>query len=88
MGNSTIYYSGHPSQHIYGVGFVVKNTLLNAVLQFKPINDRIWVLRLKGKFYNTTIINAYAPTDGADEDRKEEFYGELDRIFQLVPTYD
>jgi hypothetical protein len=43
---------------------------------FEPINERICKLRLKGKYYNITIINIHTPTEEKDEDTKERFYAE------------
>jgi len=34
-------------------------------------------LRIRGKFYNITLISAYAPTEGAQDEAKEQFYEEL-----------
>jgi hypothetical protein len=56
-------------------------------LGFEPINERISKLRLKGKYYNITIINIYAPTEEKDEETKERFYAELQQIQEKVPKY-
>jgi hypothetical protein len=45
----------------------------NSILDFEPINTRMCKVKIKGKFYNTTVINAYAPTESATEDRKNTF---------------
>ena len=36
---------------------------MNKTLGFELISDRIRKLRVKGKFYNITQINVYAPTE-------------------------
>ncbi|CAG4934632.1 unnamed protein product [Colias eurytheme] len=59
-----------------------------SVLRFDPISERISVLRLKGKFSNITIINAYAPTELADEETKDSFYDDLESVYDQVPQYD
>ena len=59
----TILYSGKDSNsHEEGVGFIVDKKLKQTILDFKPHNERIAVLRIKTKFFNLCIINIYAPT--------------------------
>ena len=45
-------------------------------------------LRVKGKFHNLTIINIHAPTEDKEEEIKEQFYEELQRIQDRVPKHD
>jgi len=44
---------------------------MNKTLGFEPISDCICKLRVKGKFYNVTLINIYAPTEDKEEEIKE-----------------
>ena len=60
---------------------------MNKILGFEPISDHICKLRVKGKFYNITLINIYAPAE-AKEDIKEQFYEELQRTQDRVPKHD
>jgi hypothetical protein len=60
---------------------------MNKTLGFEPISDRICKLRVKGKFYNITLINIYAPTEDKEEDIKEQFYEELQRTQGKVPKH-
>jgi hypothetical protein len=39
----------------------------------EPISYRNCKFRVKGKFYNLTQINVYAPTEDKKEDVKEKF---------------
>ena len=57
----TIFYSCDRKQHMMGVGFVVKKIFKHLVMDFKAISTRICTLRIKGKFFNYTIINVHAP---------------------------
>jgi hypothetical protein len=61
---------------------------MNKILGFEPISDRICKLRVKGKFYNTTLINIYAPTEDKGGEIKEQFYEELQRTQGRVPKQD
>ena len=61
---------------------------MNKILGFKPVSDRICKLRVKGKFYNMTLINIYAPTEDKEEEIKEQFYEELQTTQDRVPKHD
>jgi hypothetical protein len=54
----------------------------------EPINNRISRLRIKGQFYNTNVINAYAPTETADQEETEQLYADLSNVCDSVPKYD
>ncbi|XP_045494840.1 craniofacial development protein 2-like [Colias croceus] len=84
-----LFYSGNlDGKHINGTGFMVANKNVSSVLRFDAISERICVLRLKGKFSNITIINAYAPTELADEETKDSFYDDLENVYEQAPQYD
>jgi len=61
---------------------------MNKILGFEPISDRICKLRIKGKFYTTTLINICTPMEDKEEDIKEQFYEELQRTQDRVPKHD
>lgn len=86
--NCDIYYSCHNKKHIFGTGFVVSKRCKHMVLDFKPVNERICRMRLKGKFFNLSIINAHAPIEDANDEIKEEFYDSLARTYDECPTND
>lgn len=69
----TFYYSGGERQSLYGTGFLLSKTISKAVLAFEPATDRICTLHIKGKYTNLTIINAYAPTEDAEDEITENF---------------
>ncbi|XP_055918333.1 uncharacterized protein LOC129950414 [Eupeodes corollae] len=57
-------------------------------MDFKPISDRLAVIRIKATLQNISIICAHAPTDDAEESSKEDFYDLLDRAYGACPEYD
>ena len=81
----TIFYSGN-NINTLGTGFAVKNEAVSKVIGFKPENERICSLRLKGKMFNMTLINAHAPTE--EDHVKEKFYDTLEKIYDVTPKYD
>jgi len=48
----------------------------------------MYKVRIKGKFYNTTIVNIYAPTESVNEEQKEQFYEDLNRCCDQIPKHD
>ncbi|XP_039452866.1 craniofacial development protein 2-like [Culex pipiens pallens] len=82
-----IYYSGG-EKATHGVGFVVIGDQKNRVIKWKVVNDRICVLRIKGKFFNYSLINIYAPTNDKPDDDKDAFYERLDKTYGECPRHD
>ncbi|XP_063391796.1 uncharacterized protein LOC134677293 [Cydia fagiglandana] len=74
-----ILFSVGETKGQYGVGFLVKKELKKHILEFKGISERVAVLRLKIPGYkdNWTIIQVYAPTDSAEETKKDILYEQL-----------
>jgi len=52
------------------------------------VNGRISKIRIKGKFYNSTVTNAYAPTKESKPEGIVKFYNELMRTYEAAPKYD
>src|SRR5262249_27092763 len=78
-GDYTFYYSGKSSDgpREYGTGFMVFGRARKAVMGFSPVDERFCTLRIRGKFFNYTLINVYAPTEEKDIEMKELFYEKL-----------
>jgi hypothetical protein len=45
-----IYYSCDDKENIFGAGFIVNKYIRSRVIIFKPIDMRLWVLRIRGEF--------------------------------------
>ena len=58
------------------------------ILNFEPVSDRICRLQIKGKPYNTTIINVYAPTEEMEDQVKEMFYVQLQMTMDRCHKHD
>lgn len=84
------YYSGNniEKNREFGTGFVVLKQAMGAVIGFNPINERLCTLRVRGKFFNITLINAHAPTEDKDDEIKDVFYEKLRETYNKAPSRD
>ena len=71
-----------------GTGFTVGPWLKQTIMDFRAINDRLCTLRMRGKFFNISLINVHAPTEDKEEEEKDLFYGRLARIVDACPRHD
>ena len=60
----------------------------NAVLGCNLKNDRMISIHFQGKPFNTTVIQAYAPTSNTEEANIEWFYEDLQDLLKLTPKKD
>jgi hypothetical protein len=78
-------------QLLYFVTFVstiTKHQLKNSIMDCVPVDERTCCLRLRGKFFNTTLICIHAPTEEKEETETNSFYDKLDCVYQKAPTHD
>lgn len=69
-----------------GVGFAIRSELLHAVVDFQAVNERIAKLRLKSRTHYLSVIAAYAPTNNASDDDKDQFYADLTDCITNIPS--
>lgn len=87
--NNTIIYSGREdNHHAEGVAIIMNTTAKKSLIGWKPINERIITARFNSKHTKMTIIQCYAPTNEAEEETKDIFYQQLQKIINDVPTHD
>ena len=79
-----IYYSCDDDENIFGAGFIVSKQIRSRVIIFKPIDMRMWVLRIRGEFKNYSFICALVPTEEKRE-RQKEWLDETKKDAQAVP---
>jgi len=88
----TFFWKGFPSggQHLYGVGFAIKNTILPSLTE-TPVgfSERLMILRIPlAKKHHATLLSAYAPTLPSENEAKECFYQALDEALCWIPKSD
>ena len=77
MTDHYIYYCGQESLRINGVAIMGNRRVRNAALGCNLKNDRMISVHFQGKPYNITVIQVYAPTSNAEEDKVEWLYEDL-----------
>ena len=78
-----IYYCGQESLRRNGVALIVNKWVWNAVLGCSLKNNRTIYAHFKGKPFNITVIQPYAPTSNAEETEVEQFYEDLQELTKL-----
>ena len=90
--NCIILYSGlKTSKGQHGTGFLNAGCVTQCIIGFEPINERTYKLRIKGKFYNMTLISVYAPTEDENKRNAEDvkrFYSKLTDVCDKTQRND
>lgn len=60
----------------------------NFIITFILASERIYVLGIKGKLHNVTLILVYAPTENANEEEVNCFYEELQTACAKFQKHD
>jgi exonuclease III len=85
----SLYYSGTKEQlGQAGTGFILMGRIMNNVIGFEAINERICNIRIKGKYNNVSLVNMYAPTEDKAGTESENFYEELQSVIDQIPKSD
>lgn len=69
---------------LHGVGFLVKKTLKQNIINFVGISERVALLQMKFGYYNLSIIQVYAPTERSSEADIKKFYHDLKKAHSLA----
>ena len=67
--------------------FLSKITLMT-VSKFKPISDHIAIMKIRGKYNNMVIMQAYAPTSKYADEDFENFHCELQNVINCMSDRD
>jgi hypothetical protein len=67
---------------------MVKREIIKNIISFQPYNEKICKLTMRGKYHNLTLINAHAPTEDKDVGVKEQFYDDLQRVYENTAKHD
>jgi hypothetical protein len=84
----TIFYSCDRKHHMFGTGFIVNRRIKHLVTDFKAKTPRTCRICVRGLFFNYSLICVRAPMEGKDDDEKDNFYEDLDQIYEECPKRD
>ena len=76
----TLYYSGSKGKTGQaGTGFLLRKKIQKHIISHELHNEHLCKVRIKGKYNNITLINAYTTT----KDKTEEIKSNFMMIFRL-----
>lgn len=85
----SILYSGRQDGiHRQGVGLCLSEKARKSLLSFQPINERLLKVRLNCKWFNLSVVIAYAPINDSDEHDKDVFYEQLQEVMESTSKHD
>lgn len=74
----SFYLSGvHSGRAKWGVGFLVKQGLVNYITDVRYVNERLMWITMKLKGISVRLVSVYAPCQGADAATSDQFYTNL-----------
>ena len=88
MGHKIVYSGRSDNIHRGGVAITMNKEASRALIEWKPVDERIMTARFNSKFAKLTLIQCYAPTNEADIETKTEFYEKLRTIFEDIHVHD
>jgi hypothetical protein len=59
----------------------VHKRIISAVKRVEFVSDRMSYIILRGRWCHIIVLNIHAPTEDKNDDVKDSFYGELERVF-------
>ena len=83
-----IYYCGKEFLRRNVVAIIVNKRVQNVVLGCNLKNDRMISVRFRGKPFDITVIQVYAPVSNAENAEVEQFYEDLHELLELTPRKD
>ena len=85
----TIIWSGRQDDnHHEGVAVLLRKTIANTLLQWKPVSERLLYVRFHSKFTKLSVLVGYAPTNDSEEEGKDDFYDSLQAMLEEIPAHD
>ena len=87
-GFKLLYTGRQDDVHREGVALCLSPRAQRALIEFKPINERLLSARFKGKWFDITVLVVYAPTEDGEDAEKDRLYGQLQDTVDKVQRHD
>ncbi|XP_071142032.1 craniofacial development protein 2-like [Mytilus edulis] len=87
-GKVLLYSGRNDGLHQAGVGMMLSNRAKKALIEWKPITERLMYARFHTTTIKISVITVYAPTNDATDETKESFIEQLDRVIAGTPKHD
>jgi len=87
-GETALYSGREDDSHLEGVAIIMKKGMEKYLMEWKPVNSRIILARLKGRQTNLSIIQCYALTNDRNDRDNEAFYEQLQAALESVHRRD
>src|SRR5687768_10221639 len=84
----TTFHSSNSRDHVLGTAFLVARKYEHLVLDFRKVNERLCVLRIKGRFKNYSLVNVHAPHNESSETDNDDYYELLAKTYDDLPAHD
>ena len=82
-----IIYSGG-EEHQRGVAVILDHSTSKCIIGHWPVSDRVLVVKLRGQYFNISLIQVYAPTAQSPDADIENFYEDLDKAKSHCKSQD
>jgi hypothetical protein len=83
--NHNIFYSCDRKHHMFGTSFMINKRIKHLVTDFKAKTPRICKICVTGLFFNYSLICVHALTEEKDDDEKDNFFEDLDQMYEECP---
>ena len=82
-GESVIFSGREDNIHRHGVAIMMTKKAKQALMEWKPISDRIIYVRFFSRYVKLSIIQVYAPTNETNVEDKDNFYESFRQLWTV-----
>ena len=82
-----VIFSGS-QDHRAGVGVTLSKSVSNSMIAYRAISDRVLYVRIRAAPFNISLIEVYAPTTEATDEKVEEFYDQTRTALEISQSQD
>ena len=79
------YSKGEDEPREHGVGFAIRNKLIQLVELGSPISERLMLMKFNTEEASTNLLSVYTPTLTSSQDVKDAFYSKLNETIKCIP---